>query len=57
MVQLIIINLEAQMTAIFPSEEWLKGLEEKLNSDERYGEIAKEVGRGLVLSHRTRGQS
>lgn len=34
--------LEAhKMTAIFPSEEWLKGLEEKLNSDERYGEIAK----------------
>ena len=29
------------MPAIFPSEEWLKGLEAKLNSDERYGEIAK----------------
>ena len=29
------------MPAIFPSEEWLKGLEEKLNSDERYREIAK----------------
>ena len=29
------------MKAIFPSEEWLKGLEEKLNSDERYGEVAK----------------
>ena len=29
------------MTAIFPSAEWLKGLEEKLNSDERYSEIAK----------------
>jgi len=29
------------MPAIFPSEEWLKGLEEKLNSDVRYGEIAK----------------
>jgi putative sterol carrier protein len=27
--------------AIFPSEEWLKGLEEKLNSDERYSDIAK----------------
>jgi len=27
--------------AIFPSEEWLKGLEEKINSDERYSEIAK----------------
>ncbi len=29
------------MPAIFPSEEWLKGLEEKLNSDGRYNEIAK----------------
>ena len=29
------------MTAIFPSEEWLKGLETKLNTDERYSEIAK----------------
>ena len=29
------------MSAIFPSEEWLKGLEERLNSDEHYAEIAK----------------
>jgi putative sterol carrier protein len=29
------------MTAIFPSEEWLKGLEAKLNSDEKYADIAK----------------
>lgn len=29
------------MTAVFPSEEWLKGLESKLNSDERYVNIAK----------------
>jgi putative sterol carrier protein len=29
------------MSAIFPSEEWLKNLEEKLNTDEKYGEIAK----------------
>jgi len=29
------------MPAIFPSDEWLKGLEDKLNSDERYAEIAK----------------
>jgi len=29
------------MPATFPSEEWLKGLEAKLNSDKRYGEIAK----------------
>ena len=29
------------MPAIFPSEDWLKGLEAKLNSDERYAEVAK----------------
>ena len=29
------------MPAVFPSEEWLKGLGSKLNSDARYGEIAK----------------
>ena len=29
------------MAAIFPSVEWLQDLEAKLNSDERYGEIAK----------------
>ena len=29
------------MTAIFPSEEWLKGLQTKLNSDQRYAEIAR----------------
>ncbi len=29
------------MAAIFPSEEWLKGLETKLNSDGRYADIAK----------------
>ncbi|HLO33884.1 MAG TPA: SCP2 sterol-binding domain-containing protein [Anaerolineales bacterium] len=29
------------MAAIFPSEEWLQSLEMKLNSDSRYGEIAK----------------
>ena len=29
------------MPAIFPSEEWLKDLEAKINSDERYGDIAK----------------
>lgn len=27
--------------AIFPSEEWLNGLEAKLNTDERYADIAK----------------
>ncbi len=29
------------MPATFPSKEWLKGLEEKLNSDNHYREIAK----------------
>jgi putative sterol carrier protein len=29
------------MPTTFPSEEWLKGLEAKLNTDERYGEIAR----------------
>jgi putative sterol carrier protein len=29
------------MSAVFPSEEWLKGLEVKLNSDEKYSGIAK----------------
>ena len=29
------------MTAVFPSEEWLKGLKEKLNSDKKYADIAK----------------
>jgi putative sterol carrier protein len=27
--------------AIFPSEEWLKGLEQKINSDEKYADVAK----------------
>ncbi len=29
------------MTALFPSEEWLKGLETNLNADQHYGELAK----------------
>ena len=29
------------MPAIFPSEEWLKGLEARINSDERYQDIAR----------------
>lgn len=29
------------MAAVFPSAEWLQSLEEKLNSDGRYAEIAK----------------
>jgi putative sterol carrier protein len=33
--------MEDAMSAVFPSEEWLKGLEARLNTDERYREIAK----------------
>jgi len=29
------------MAAVFPSKEWLEALEARLNSDERYAEIAK----------------
>jgi putative sterol carrier protein len=29
------------MSAVFPSAEWLKEFEEKLNTDERYAQIAK----------------
>ncbi|HAX70619.1 MAG TPA: SCP2 sterol-binding domain-containing protein [Anaerolineales bacterium] len=38
------------MTAKFPSEEWLKGLETKLNSDEKYREIAKDWEGDLFFS-------
>ena len=38
------------MSAIFPSEEWLKGLEVKLNSDEHYSEIAKNWEGDLFFS-------
>jgi putative sterol carrier protein len=31
----------SDMATIFPSEEWLKGLEEKINSDSRYHDVAK----------------
>lgn len=37
------------MPAIFPSEEWLKGLEAKLNSDPRYNEIAKNWEGDLII--------
>lgn len=29
------------MSVVFPSEEWLHGLDARLNSDERYAEVAK----------------
>ena len=42
MVKLLYLIQEAvRMSVIFPSEEWLKGLETKLNSDSRYSEVAK----------------
>ena len=37
------------MPAIFPSEEWLKDLEAKINVDERYGEIAKNWEGDIVI--------
>jgi len=37
------------MTAIFPSEEWLKGLEVKINSDKKYADIAKDWEGDLVF--------
>jgi putative sterol carrier protein len=37
------------MAAIFPSEEWLKGLETKLNSDAQYNEIAKNWEGDLIF--------
>ncbi|MBI5965527.1 MAG: SCP2 sterol-binding domain-containing protein [Chloroflexi bacterium] len=37
------------MTAVFPSEEWLKGLEIKINSDEKYADIAKNWEGDLVF--------
>jgi putative sterol carrier protein len=38
------------MAAIFPSEEWLRGLEEKLNSDARYHEVAKNWEGDLIIN-------
>jgi len=38
------------MTAIFPSEEWLKGLEAKINSDLGYAEVAKNWEGDLVIA-------
>ena len=37
------------MGAIFPSMEWLQSLDEKLNSDERYAEIAKKWEGDIVI--------
>jgi hypothetical protein len=45
-----IINGGDFMSAVFPSEEWLKGLEVKLNSDEKYAGIAKNWEGDLFFS-------
>jgi len=37
------------MAAQFPSSEWLQGLEQKLNSDEKYAQIAKKWEGDLVI--------
>ena len=37
------------MVTVFPSQEWLNSLEEKLNSDGRYNEIAKNWEGDLVF--------
>ena len=37
------------MAEIFPSEEWLRGLEEKLNSDARYHDVAKNWEGDLII--------
>ena len=37
------------MATVFPSQEWLNSLEEKLNSDGRYNEIAKNWEGDLVF--------
>ena len=37
------------MAAIFPSEEWLKGLETKINSDKKYADIAKNWEGDLII--------
>ena len=37
------------MSAKFPSTEWLQGLEEKLNSDEKYAQVAKKWEGDLIF--------
>lgn len=38
------------MTSIFPSEAWLNELHEKINSDERYAEVAKTWEGDLIFA-------
>ena len=37
------------MSAQFPSSEWLHGLEQKLNSDEKYAQVAKKWEGDLIF--------
>lgn len=37
------------MSATFPSLEWLKGLDEKLNSDDKYAQVAKKWEGDIVI--------
>lgn len=37
------------MTAVFPSEEWLKELEVRINSDKKYADIAKNWEGDLIF--------
>jgi len=37
------------MAAIFPSEEWLKGLEVSINSDKKYADVAKSWEGDLIF--------
>lgn len=37
------------MSPIFPSMEWLRSLDEKLNSDERYADIAKKWEGDIII--------
>jgi len=39
----------SRMTAIFPSEEWLKGLDAKINADKKYAQIARKWEGDLVF--------
>lgn len=38
-----------RMTPIFPSPEWLDSLKEKLNTDERYAQVAKNWEGDLLI--------
>lgn len=49
MVKWLISIWRHKMTAVFPSAEWLKGLETKLNTDQRYADIAKNWEGDLLI--------